>query len=157
MDPPTLTSNNDSKIRRRIWIVEAYWLFQRSVARVAQEYRKVFPHDTIPSTSVIQANVRKFHDNGIVPNLNKLNLGRPSTSSSPDNFQRVEEFNAENPRSSLRRASQALDISKSSLQRIVKTKIKLFPYKIQVFQELSGFHIGKRLDFAQEMIDLILS
>lgn len=157
MNPPTISPHNDSKMRRRIWIVEAYWFFQRSIARVAEEYRKCFPNEAAPSKSVIQANVRKLHDEGTLTNLSKMYSGRPSTSNTPENVERVEEFYAENPQVSLRRASQALEIPVTSLQRIVKTKIKLFPYKIQVFQELSPFDMQRRLDFSRQMIEMILN
>jgi len=132
MNPPTPSSCSDPKIRKRVWLVEAYWYFQRSVSRVIEEYRRVFPDDPAPSTSVVRSNLSKFHENGTVLNLNKGNSGRPTTSVNVDNVERVEEFFSENPRASLRRASQVLDIPKSSLHRIVKTKLKLYPYKIQV-------------------------
>lgn len=157
MDPPTTSSNDDPKIRRRIWLVEAYWLFQRSLSRLAEEYRKAFPNDTVPSKSVIHASLKKFHENGSVLNLNKGHSGRPTTSTSVDNVDRVEEFNSENPRVSLRRASQALDIPRSSLHRIIKIKLKLYPYKIQVFHELADFDMERRLEFARQMIDSILN
>ena len=157
MSAPTPSPNPDlaPELRRRIWIVEAYWFFHRSVARVAEEYRNLFG-ESPPSTSTIQSNVRKFHDNGTVSNLNKGHSGRPSTSASADNTARVEEFFADNPRASTRRASQVLDIPRSSLQRIIKTKLKLFPFKIQVFQELSDYDMERRLEFARQMIDRIL-
>ena len=156
MDQLSLSPNEDAKIVRRIWLTEAYWFFQRSLQRVVQEYRRVFPNDTVPTNAVILRNVKKFHDNGTVSNLNKGHSGRPSSSASADNTARVEEFFAENPRASTRRASQALDIPRSSLQRIIKTKLKLFPFKIQVFQELSDFDMERRLEFARQTIDGIL-
>lgn len=155
MNPPTPSVHIEDKLRRRVWMVEAYWFFQRSITRVAAEFRKAFPNDDIPSTSVIQSVVKKFHDNGTVLNLNKGRSGRPSTSTDSENIARVEELFAENPRLSIRRAGQVADISKSSVHRIVKTKLELFAYKIQVFQELSDFDMQRRLVFAQLMIEKI--
>lgn len=157
MAAPTPSTSDDNNVRRRVWIVEAYWFFQRSVARVAREYSRAFPGDTVPSTSVIQASVRKFHENGTIGNLSKLHSGRPTTSVTPENIERVEEFFSENPRTSLNRASQALGIPRTSLQRIAKTRVKLFPYKIQTFQQLSEFDQQRRLDFSMSMIDMIIA
>lgn len=153
---PSDSPNLDDKTRKRIWLVESYWFFQRSCMRVIEEYRKVFPRDAPPTNAQIMRNVKKFHDYASTSNLNKANSGRPSTSSTPDNVARVEEFYAENPSVSIRRASQALDIGRSSLHRILKTKLKLYPYKIQVFQELTDYDMERRLEFARRMIDLIL-
>lgn len=157
MNPPSPPPITDAKLRRRTWIVEAYWFFQRSVNRVVEEYSRVFPDDAALSKSVVQSNVSKFHENGTVLNLNKGHSGRPSTSTSADNVERVEEFYSDNPRSSLRRASQALDIPVTSLRRIMKTKLKLYPYKIQVFQEITDYDMQMRLKFADTMISRILS
>ena len=147
----------DDKTRKRIWLVEAYWFFQRSYCRVKEEYGRLFPDDAQPANSAIQRNVRKFHDTGAVSNLNKSHSGRPSTSASADNTERVEEFYSDNPATSVRRASQALGIPRSSLHRIIKAKLKLYPYKIQIFQELADFDMERRHEFAMHMIDMILN
>lgn len=157
MSKPSPSSNPDPKLRRKVWLVEAYWFFQRSLAQVVEEYRRVFPNETVPANSVIIANVKKYHDNGTSLNLSKSHSGRPATSTGSENVEIVEKFMAENPTTSTRRASQVLEISRSSLQRIIKSKLKLFPYKIQIFQELSDFDMERRLEFSKQMIDKILS
>lgn len=154
---PTNSIDIDDKTRKRVWLVEAYWFFQRSCSRVIEEYRRHFPNDIPPANIVIQRNVKKFNDFGTVSNLNKGRSGRPSTSTSADNVAIVDEFFSENPSVSTRRAAQVLDISRTSLQRIIKTKLKLHPYKIQVFQELADFDMERRLEFARQMIDMILA
>ena len=156
MTSPTPSPVPDDKLRKRIRLVEAYWLFQRSYSRVEQEFTKVFPNERVPPTSVIQDNINKFHKNGTILNLNQGHSGRPTTSTTPDNIERVEEFYSEHPTISTRRAAQALDISRTSLMRIIRTKLKLFPYKIQVFQQLTQYDMDRRLEFASTLIDKIL-
>lgn len=153
---PSTSPDVDDRQLKRIWLVEAYWFFQRSCSRVCEEYRRLFPNDVQPTNAVIMRNVRKFHENGTVLNLQKGNSGRPSTSTSADNVERVEQFFSENPTVSTRRASQFLDMARTSLQRIIKMRLKLFPYKIQVFQELTDFDMERRLIFARQMVDMIL-
>lgn len=66
---------------------------------------------------------------------------------SSGNMARVAEYYQENPTSSQRAASLELGISRSSLQRMM-SDLKLFPYKIQQFQELSQWDKDRRLRFA---------
>lgn len=149
--------DTDAVIRKRIWLVQAYWFYRRSCARVIEEFRRLFPQDTPPNNSTIQDSVKKFREHGTVQNLHKGRAGRPSTSTGPDNIERVRELILDNPTISLRRASQVLDISQASVYRIIKKKLKLYPYKIQVYQELTDYDMSRRLDFAREMIDMIVS
>lgn len=58
------------------------------------------------------------------------------------------------PSTSQRKAAQQLNISRSSLQRIMSTDIDLFPYKIQVYQPISPNASIKRLEFANRMITM---
>lgn len=147
----------DSATRKRVWMVEAYWFFHRSCDRVREEFRRIFPDETEPANRVIQYNVGKFHENGTVANRQKGNSGRPSTSTTSANVERVEELYTENPEMSIRRASYELGIPKSSVQRILRKKVKLYPYKIQTFQELTDYDMERRLEFAREVINRILN
>ena len=61
--------NIDEKNRRRIWYVEAFWYFQRSQARVLEEFKKAFPGEPVPARSVLHNNVMKFHENGTALDL----------------------------------------------------------------------------------------
>lgn len=151
---PSNSPDLDDKTRKHLWLVEAYWYFQRSCSRVASEYRKLFPNDVSPANVSILRQVDKFHDNGTILNLSKGRSGRPRTSTDADNVALVDEFFSENPTASTRRASLVTGIPRTSLRRILKTKLKLFPYKIQVFQELSDFDMERRLEFARKMIDM---
>lgn len=158
MSAPEPTSSNGvtEKIRRRIWLIEAYWFFNRSCSRVIDEFRRHFPNDPAPTNATVLRNVKKFHDNGTAGDLCKASSGRPSSSVNEENVGRVEEFFSENPTTSTRRASQALGIPRSSLQRIVKSKLKLYPYKVQTFQEITSFDMARRFEFADQMLNKIL-
>lgn len=91
----------------------------------------------------------KFHDNGVVMNLKKS--GRPKTAMDDDSIEVIREFFQENEEYSIRRASLELGRSKSSVQRVLRKKIKLFPYKIQIHQELTQYDMDRRDQFAFRM------
>ncbi|KAJ4447239.1 hypothetical protein ANN_09243 [Periplaneta americana] len=52
------------------------------------------------------------------------------------------------PRKSLRRASRELQVPKSTLQRIVHKRLKLYSYKVQLMQRLEPDDKPKRMKFA---------
>ena len=78
---------------------------------------------------------------------NKDNQAR--TSRNEENFKKFEFNFKDNPYSSTRRTSPILDVSQSSVVRILKN-IKWHPYKFQVIQKLSAEDIAKRSQFAHE-------
>lgn len=64
----------------------------------------------------------------------------------------VEEYFSENHTSSTRRASAVLQIPRTTLRRIMKKELKLYPYKIQMFQELTEYDAARRLSFANNIL-----
>ncbi len=65
------------------------------------------------------------------------------------------EFFLINPKMSLYRATQQLQMSKTSLWRAVREELKVFPYKIQILEAKQPGDKGKRLEFALETLALI--
>lgn len=152
--PPSTSQDIDDKIRKRLFIVENYWFYRASCNAVRTAWRKFFPRSEAPTNRLIQAQVPRFHNFGSVEDQRKGHAGRKS-SVTPDMIEEVENFFSENPSCSTRRASSALEISRSTLQRILKKDLKLFPYKIQMFQELSENDASRRLEFANRALRYI--
>ena len=50
---------------------------------------------------------------------------------------------------SIRQAPCHVSISKASVQRVVKKKLKLYPYKVQLMQSLKPANYVKREEFAE--------
>ena len=67
------------------------------------------------------------------------------------NMAKVEKYFEENPTASQRRASQQLGISRSSLQRLMKT-LDFFSYKIQLSQPISTNTAERRVEFCNKML-----
>lgn len=151
--PSTSLELDDTK-RKRIWIVEAYWFFQRSTSRVVREFRNIFPNSTTTDKQVLRE-VKKLHDHATLHDLRKNRSCRPSSANTPENAELVDEHFTEHPEMSTRRAAQELGISRTSMQRILKTKLKLFPYKIQMFQQLTAFDMQRRVEFADRMLGMM--
>ena len=139
------------RTRRRVSMVELYWQFGRSCNRVRNALRSMFGRRALPTNKTILETVNKFHDTGTIQNLQKGHSGRPRTVQTEENTTTVEEFFEENPHCSTRRASAELALSRTSVRRILK-KVKMHPYKVQVFQQLTQYDMERRLAFAQKML-----
>ncbi|KAJ4445161.1 hypothetical protein ANN_06962 [Periplaneta americana] len=91
----------------------------KSIVRVQREYRRVFNHDAPTAKSI-----KKWHDTFLATGsvLKKHGGGRRTSDKMVANVQTAYE---RSPRKSLRRASWELQVPKSTLQRIVRKRLKL--------------------------------
>ena len=64
----------------------------------------------------------------------------------------VNELFSYNPNTSVRQAAQSVPVSKSSVHRIVKNYLKLYPYKIQLVQAIKPGDYEKREQFARTLL-----
>ena len=69
----------------------------------------------------------------------------------------VQKYFSENPNSIIRKAAQVLKISKSSLHRIVKSFLKLHPYKITTPQLLTTKSMKARVKFCKTIAEMFKS
>ncbi|XP_023311192.1 uncharacterized protein LOC111692289 [Anoplophora glabripennis] len=132
-------------IEQRAQIVELYFSNQRSIVLTQRAYRRYFNVRVGPSESTINRLVANFRQQGAVRNL--PGAGRRRTVHTDDNIERVQESIREDGETSTRRRSTQLGLSRGSLQRILHT-IRMFPYKIQLVQELKPTDYQQRLDYA---------
>lgn len=80
---------------------------------------------------------------------------RQNTIRVPETIERVREHFTAQPSTSTSRASQELEIPRTTLRRILKQDLKMKPYKIQINQPLRPFDMERRFDFANEIIERI--
>ncbi|CAF4499633.1 unnamed protein product [Rotaria sp. Silwood2] len=78
--------------------------------------------------------------------------GRPITVRTEENRQLVSQTFLLNPRTSQRRASDDLNISRTSLQRLMKD-LNLKPYKSRLLQALNEDDPDRRLEFCEWILD----
>ena len=134
----------------RIRILQAY-LRTMSITETQRDYRIHFKTRVSPTKNAIKALVRKFQETGAVQDLKKT--GRPKIRTEVQ-INRVARDVANNSNSSIRRRSLELEITRSTLQRILKKDLKLFPYKIPLCQELLPTDAEKRLAYSRSFLDL---
>ena len=96
--------------------------------------------------------MNKFNSTGSVSNLKTG--GRPRTVRTEETRELVADAVASNANSSVRSLSRQLEISKSSLHRVMRQDLKLFPYKIQITHALFPNDFERRVEFARSFMSL---
>ena len=120
--------------QQRAEIVTIFIQKNKSIVLTQREYRKRYHNQSLPDKKTIHALSNRFEKYGTT--LDSYRSGRPRTARSKKNIARVRESVAESPETSTRRRAQQLKISQRSLRRILQKYLHLFPYKIQIVQEL---------------------
>ncbi|KAJ4448008.1 hypothetical protein ANN_10018 [Periplaneta americana] len=94
----------------------------------------------------VNISIKKWHDTFLATgSVLKHGGGRRTSDEIVANVQAAYE---RSPRKSLRRASRELQVPKSTLQRIVHKRLKLYAYKMQLMQRLEPDDKPKRVEFA---------
>jgi hypothetical protein len=88
-------------------------------------------------------------EHGSVANLQ--HQARPRPGRSNENIEAVRQSVAVNPSVSYRRRSQQLNISGTTLRRILKQDLHMFPYKVQLTQRLLETDKPRRLAYANNV------
>nr|CAI5865735.1 unnamed protein product [Callosobruchus analis] len=132
-------------IEQRTKIIEFYFSNGKSIILTQRAYRRHFNVRVGPSAPTIVRLVANFQQQGSV--RNRPGAGRPRTACTAGNLERVRESVEESPETSTRRRSAQLQLKRRSLQRILAT-LHMFPYKIQLVQELKPADYQQRLDYA---------
>ena len=109
---------------------EAY----KSVTQTQRLFNREFGINSAPTRRTIYAIHRKFMETGSVVDAQRS--GRPKSGRSEENIRVLEEAYALSQGKSIRRAAVELEISRSSIQRILRKDIKAFPYKLQAVHKL---------------------
>lgn len=122
-------------IDQRKFVVEEYLVNNRSLNPVGPLFQAKFGIPP-PQRASMMAMINKWEEKGTVHDQIKGVSGRYADVTSPENVQIVRDEFANNPRQSLKLASQALQISKSSIRVILRKKLLWKPYKTQKRQAI---------------------
>jgi len=125
----------------------SWFMETKSLTQVCRNFRTVYNRHP-PSRSNILQWVNKFFNTGSVKKSKRP--GRP-----PIPQQRVQELQAaleRSPTKSIRVASRELNISKSTVHKVMRKRFGLYPYKLQLVQELKPNDKPRRLHFATDML-----
>lgn len=103
-----------------------------------------------PSANLIKHWVQKFERSGST--VNSKPVGRRRTVRTPVNIDRVHASVRQHPRRSIRKRAAAMNLHRSSVQRILQNDLRFHAYKIQIVQALKATDYPLRLAFAREML-----
>ncbi len=92
-------------------------------------------------SSFILRLIEKFEATGDTSDARHERSGQEPWVVVEEKIQEVDQYFKENPETSLRKASGELGIARESLRKIVREKLDLFAYKIQVNQLLQPHDI----------------
>ncbi|CAF2800673.1 unnamed protein product [Rotaria sp. Silwood2] len=134
----------------RIEIVKWYAIHENA-AEVARQFQYRYDQ-TPPSRKHILNLVRKFDETGSAQDA--IISGRPRSVNTEENKERVRAAFQENPTTSSRRAALELNLSRTSLQRMMK-ELGLKPYRPQLLHALHDDDPDRRCEFAEIFLNLV--
>jgi transposase len=140
--------------KQRVFILENYFKSCHT-NNPNKECRKLFMREfgkkEVPSKRTVQTIISKFRQTGSVCDKKRV---RKSSVLTAEKMKQIEQSFVQTPRKSLTRRSSQLGISYGSCQKAAK-KLKMFPYKVKVVQELKESDPAKRLEFCQWFLEFI--
>ena len=119
-------------VQQRVNIVKIYYQNECSVRLTFRALRSIY--GLRPAESTTRRLIRKFETTGSV--ADEAVPVRQRNARSFENIVAVRNSVRENPRQSIPRRAQELGLSVTSTWRIMRRDLGLYPYKVQLTQEL---------------------
>ena len=144
-------------MEQKVFCVKTYYE-TKSFRIVQARFRRKFSFNQFPNRSQIFKLVKKFKAHGTCGDRRVAGSspsGPPITIRTPDNVSRVQESVGRSPSKSLRRRSQELGISVSSVRRMLVKDLQLYPYRIHIKHELTETDEEKRVAMWQWLLEMI--
>lgn len=141
-------------IQQRVEIVRIYYQNSSSIRKTFRALRDNYGRNERPTELTIRRIVNKFEESGSV--ASRAVPVRQRNARSTENIAAVAQSVRENRTLSITRRSQELDLSYASTWRILRKDLGLYPYKIQIVQELKpNDHLERRTfaDWALEQLE----
>ncbi|KAK9729989.1 Helix-turn-helix domain (DUF4817) [Popillia japonica] len=149
----------------RVELIKYYYKSGESLAATARHLRTLFGRNNAPTDGKgkkkeinLEKIVVKFEATASAADERyerSTVRERQNTIRVPETIERVREHFTAQPSTSNSRASQELEIPRTTLRRILKQDLKMKPYKIQINQPLRPFDMERRFDFANKIIERI--
>lgn len=129
-------------LNEKIYLVKTYYSVNCDYARLKAMFMEEFKKSA-PQTVVINRLISNFETTGNVSCVRTIQRKVPGA-----NVKIVGNHFADHPGTSVRKASTSLNLSKSSIHKILRKNLKLKPYKTKTVQLLTIRAKAKRLHFA---------
>lgn len=138
-------------LEERVLIMQTYYENGRSVTETRRKLRGKFAPDHFPSESMVHRLMSKLETKGVLTDLPHPSGSR--TVRTEENIALVASSVNNDPGTSIRRRSQELGISTTSIFKIMHCDLNLFPYKIQLTQVLQPSDHLERRKFADFVLE----
>ena len=140
--------------QKAVEVVQLYFE-SHSPTTTIRVMQKRYPGDEKLSRYQIHRIVNRFKQTGSVEDGRHANNGRPKTSRSAENVSEVRTIIEETPQKSVRQVLGDITHKSnySSVYRMLKFDLNLFPYTIPIMQHLKESDVDSRLEFAIWMKD----
>ena len=138
---------------QKIWIIQKYNKLG-SIASVRRQFRNEFLKDSplkVPKDPAFFRVVRKFNKSGSV--TPGKSTGKPATKVTEENSVRVMDKIKEDNSQSIRQIVRELNLSFTTVWRIMRKKLQLFPYKAKSVVPLTAEHKAARVRFCQWLLE----
>ena len=113
-----------------------FYFETKSIVLTQRKWRKFFKARKAPSRSIILNTVERFLANGSVEQQKQGRSGPKRTKRTPAAALKARQIMTSNPKTTMKQLALQLDCSYSTAQRMARTDLKLFPYKISIHQSL---------------------
>jgi hypothetical protein len=127
-------------------MLEIYFHNKDNWSEIARKCKTKFGKKTALTANGVKKFVHKVRDSGML--IDKPTRPRANPVRTPQNIAAVAENVRQRPRTSIRRRALELNISYTSTQRILRKDLGLWPYKVQLVQELKARDHPLRYQFA---------
>ena len=142
-----INPQNDKEINPRNEVQKKVY---KSVRQTQRLFNREFGINSAPTRRIIYAIHRKFMETGSVVDAQRS--GRPKSGLSEENIRVLEEAYVLSQGKSIRRAAVELEISRSSIQRMLRKDIKAFPYKLQTVHKLEEEDKNRRVEMCETLL-----
>ena len=119
---------NRFTLEQRWIILEIYFQNKDNWAEIARKCRSKFGRSEAPTAPGIRKFINKVRETGFI--VDAPTRQRARTLRTPENIDAVAASVRENPSTSTRHRSQELNISRTSLSRILRKDLGMTPYKV---------------------------
>jgi transposase len=137
---------------QRIFLLKQWWISGGTTQAINEVFQHEFPDDEVPARQTVYRLAKKFDETGSVEDVPRS--GRSRSVSTDENMQLVSQTVLLNQQTSQRRAVRELDMSRSTLRRIMKD-LNLKPYKPKLLQALNEDDPDRRMQFCEWILDTI--
>lgn len=143
----TILAMNHFTPKERAEIVTLYIENSHSVSLTQRAYRRKYRGQQAPYDKTIRRLVSNFDEHGTLADRPHAVHHRPRRSN--ELVEMIRESVAEHPEISYRHRAQQFGVSGTTLRRILKEELHLFPYKVQLTQRILPTDHTRRLVYGQ--------